>query len=279
MKQLIICADMEGASGIFDRNRSWNWNGGDDWRNFGRNCITSDVLSICNAAVDFGISGILLYDGHFAGNPEFNVLLDRLPKIVRVFDVPNRCFDWRRIRGQAEQKPFGLITVGQHARYGTEDAYFPHTIQSPPIKNFCFNGKHIAEIGSAALSFHDVRYLANIGCQASMREALELSERVITIPVKDKKQKWEPSPEETYPLIYNGVLKALNQAECAKGIDLEPPFNFSMEACDGYVFDTNVEISWKGSVAAYKAEWAAPSVEIGIELFNNVRSLIRKACG
>ena len=124
MTQLIVCADMEGASGIFDYNRSWYWNGGDDWRNYGRECITSDVLAVCTAAVDFGIDEILLYDGHFAGNPEFNVLLDKLPKVVRIFDVPNRCFDWRRIRGQAEQEPFGLITVGQHARNGTENWNF-----------------------------------------------------------------------------------------------------------------------------------------------------------
>ena len=82
---------MEGASGIFEYNHSWNLNGGDDWRSYGRECITSDVLAVCTAAVDFGIADILLYDGHFAGNPEFNVLLDKLPKSVRVFDIPNRC--------------------------------------------------------------------------------------------------------------------------------------------------------------------------------------------
>jgi len=36
MKQLIIYADMEGASGIFDDNLSWLMNGGDDWRKYGR---------------------------------------------------------------------------------------------------------------------------------------------------------------------------------------------------------------------------------------------------
>lgn len=69
MKQLILYADMEGASGIFENNQSWNWNGEEDWRKYGRDCITSDALAICNAAVDFGIDDILLYDGHFAGNP------------------------------------------------------------------------------------------------------------------------------------------------------------------------------------------------------------------
>jgi len=277
MRQLIIVADMEGASGIFDENRSWNWNGGDDWREYGRECITSDALAVVNAAIDFGIDDILLYDGHFAGNPEFNIILEKLPSIVRVFNVLNRCFDWRRIRGQAEQNPFGIITFGQHARFGEKNAYFDHTIQSPPIKNLFWNGIHIAEIGSAVLSFHNVPYLANIGCAASMREALELSDKIVTIPIKDMTKSWEPSPQETYPIIYNGVMKALRNAENATCIPFDGgPHNFSMELCDGYVFDTTANINWKGAVGKTKAEWEAPSVEIGLELFNCVRGLLRE---
>jgi len=276
MKQLIVYADMEGASGIFDRNRSWNWNGQDDWRNYGRACITSDTLAVCAAAVDFGMDDILLYDAHWAGNPEYNIMLEKLPNIVRVFDVPNRCMYWRRIRGQAAQNPFGIITLGQHARYGEPDAYFPHTIQSPPIKRFYANGLHIAEIGSAVLNFDNTPYLANIGCQASMKEALELSQRIITIPVKDKQRSWEPSPEETYPMIYDGVMQALKSANQAKTVELEPPYLFSMELCDGFAFNCDIELSWKGAIRTNTAAWTAPSLEIGLELFHNVRALITK---
>jgi len=277
MKQLIIYADMEGASGIFDANRSWNWNGGDDWEKYGRDCITSDTLAVCNAAMDFGIDDILLYDGHFAGNPEFNIKLEKLPPIVRVFDVINRCFDWRRIRGQAAQNPYGVITVGQHARYGEPNAYFPHTIQSPPIKNIYVNGLHVAEIGSAVLNFTDTPYLANIGCQASMKEALELSWDIVTIPVKDKSKNWEPSPAETYPLIYDGTIKALESAKKAKVPNIEPPYLFSMELCKGYSFDVNTSLSWQGSFSKGKAEWAAPNLMIGFELFNCVRDAIMRS--
>lgn len=276
MKQLIIFADMEGASGIFERNRSWNWNGGDEWREFGRDCITSDVLAVCNAAIHFGIDDILLYDGHFAGNPEFNIKLEMLPKTVRVFDTPNREFWWRRIRGQVEWNPFGLITIGQHARYGEEKAYFPHTIQSPPIKGLFLNGVHIAEIGMAVLSFTGTPYLANIGCQASMREALELSDRIVTVPVKDKAKGWEPSPQETHPLIYNGVIKALENAKNAKTVELNPPYEFRMDLCEGYAYDISASFSWKGSFDNTTAYWSAPDVPIGLELFNHVREKIMK---
>ena len=82
-KQLIVVADMEGASGIFESNRSACWHeelhpDHTLWRTYGRKCITSDVLAVCNAAVDSGIEDILLYDEHFAGCEEFNVELDKL---------------------------------------------------------------------------------------------------------------------------------------------------------------------------------------------------------
>ncbi len=114
-KQLILISDMEGASGIFDGDGTQLINGSDDWRIQGREKMTSDVLAVCEAAEEFGIDEILYYDAHYAGNPESNVLLDKLPCNVRLVDTPDRCFYWRRIRGQAEIQPFGLITLGQHA--------------------------------------------------------------------------------------------------------------------------------------------------------------------
>jgi D-aminopeptidase len=133
-KQIVIIADMEGASGIFDGNRDAVIHGSSLWREYGKKCITSDVLAVCQAANECEIDEILIYDEHFAGEPEYNIIIDELPENIKLFNTWNRCFDWRRIRGQADLELFGLITVGQHARYGEPNAYFPHTIQSPPIK-------------------------------------------------------------------------------------------------------------------------------------------------
>ena len=172
MKQLIVIADMEGASGIFDANREACrheelYPQYKLWRAYGRPCITSDVLAVCNAAVDAGIDDILLYDMHFAGCTESNVELDKLPACVRVFDLPNRETLWDRIRGQAAMEPYGIITVGQHARNGEANAYFPHTIHTPPIESFFINGIHVAEIGESVMCFYGVPYIANIGSQRS----------------------------------------------------------------------------------------------------------------
>jgi hypothetical protein len=110
-----------------------------------------------------------------------------------------------------------------------------------------------------------------------MREALELSDKIVTIPVKDMAKDWKPSPHETYPIIYDGVMKALRNAENATDIPFEDgSHRFSMELCDGYIFDTNINISWKGTINKTKAEWEAPSIEMGLELFNYVRALLRE---
>lgn len=275
-KQLIVISDMEGASGIFDNNREWLKNGEKAWREHGREKMTSDILAVCEAANEFGIDEILYYDAHFAGNPEFNVIVERLPSNVTLFDVPDRCFFWRRIRGQAQMNPFGIITVGQHARYGEENAYFAHTIQSPPIKAFWLNGMHIAEIGMAVLSFQEVPYIANIGCAASRKEAQELSDNVTHISVKDKSKNWEPDIEETYTIIKEGVLKALKKANQAKGVEIYPPYRFRLELCEGYCYEEADIISWKGTFGNNEAVWEAPSVEIGLEIFDYVRERIRK---
>ena len=273
-KQLIICTDMEGASGIFEKNYRAMIHGTEEWRSEGRECMTSDVLAVCEAANEFGIDEILIYDGHFAGDPEHNIILEKLPTNVRIFDTPDRCFWWRRIRGQAQWEPYGIITVGQHARYGEKDAYFPHTIQSPPIERILLNGIHIAEIGHAVLNFQGVKYIANVGCKASMKEAKELSETVATIAIKDKAKGWEPSPKETYPIVKSGVLEALRNIENAHSANIEPPYEFSMTLIEGYRYEIPDKISWKGYFNKSEAFWEAPNIEIGLELFNFVREFI-----
>jgi D-aminopeptidase len=273
-KQIIVYADMEGASGIFDYNGNAVIHGSSLWREYGKKCITSDVLATCQAANECEIDEIVIYDGHFAGNPEYNIIVEELPNNIKLSDTMNRCFDWRRIRGQADLEPFGLITVGQHARYGELNAYFPHTIQSPPIKALYVNDKNIAEIGMCAYSFLGIKYIANIGCAASMAEAKEISQKVTCISVKDKKNKWEPNYFETFSIIKENIIGAIKDIENKEKIEINEPCIFKMEICNNFILKKPGKISWKGTFSENEAYWEAPSVEIGFELFNYVRDCI-----
>jgi D-aminopeptidase len=273
-KQIIIYADMEGASGIFEQNANSIIHGSNLWKQYGRKCITSDVLAVCQAANKCNIDEIMLYDGHYAGDPEYNVITEELPANVKLFDTEDRRFYWRRIRGQAIWQPFGLITVGQHARNGETNAYFPHTIQSPPIKALFLNERNISEIGICAYNFCGTKYIANIGCAASMTEAKEVTSTVECISVKDKSVNWKPSYTETFSIIEEKVITAIKDIDNKRTIEIEEPFLFSLEIYENYKFDTSIELSWKGKITEQKAYWEAPNVEMGIELFDYVRNCI-----
>lgn len=282
MKQLIVVADMEGASGIFDSNKEACWH--EEiykqkalWRTYGRSCITSDVLAVCNAAIDMGIDDILLCDMHFAGCSESNIELDRLPSNVRLFDLPNREIWWNRIRGQSITEPYGIVTVGQHARNGEANAYFPHTICTPPIESFFINGIHVAEIGESVMCFSGVPYIANIGCAASHKEALELSPNVSCITVKDKASQWEPAPEETYSLIYTGMLDALKDYQNKTAYPHSSSYVCELQLTDSYYFDVSDDFPWKGSFNAGTAKWEAHDIETALSLFWRVHDYIKKA--
>lgn len=280
MKQLIVIADMEGASGIFDSNKEACWHEemypqGTLWRTQGRACITSDVLAVCNAAVDMGIEDILLYDMHFSGCSEYNVMLEKLPPQVRVFDLELRGTDWGRIRGQSATYPYGIVTVGQHARNGEPDAYFAHTIHTPPIESFWINGIHVAEIGESVMCFSGVPFIANVGCAASHKEAMELSSAVSCITVKDKKAGWEPSPEETYPIIYDGIKKALNDYQRKAAYPEQEIYLCKMYLTDGYHFESPENFSWKGNFTRQCAVWETHDIQTALNLFGEVHKYIK----
>lgn len=281
MKQLIVVADMEGASGIFESNyeacrHEEMYPKNTLWRSYGRACITSDVLAVCNAAADMGIDDILLYDMHYAGCRESNIELDKLPSTVRLFDLPDRSIMWSRIRGQAAMEPFGLVTVGQHARNGEANAYFAHTIHTPPIQSFYINGIHVAEIGESVMCFCDVPYLANVGCAASHREALELSPDVTCITVKDKLRKWEPTPEETYPIIYEGITAAIKDYKNKTAYPHSDRCICELNLTEEYRFRAPDSFPWKGEFKDRSAVWESHDIETALSLFWRLHDYIEK---
>ena len=124
-------------------------------------------------------------------------------------------------------------------------------------------------------NFLGIKYIANIGCMASMAEAKEISQKITCIAVKDKKEKWELKYSETFSIIKENTIKAINDIINKEKIETEEPCKFKMELCDDYIFEEPEKISWKGTFLEKEAFWEAPSVEIGFELFNYIRNCIR----
>jgi D-aminopeptidase len=283
-KQLYILADLEGASQISDTNRKAMWYGSELWHKEGRGFITSDVKAVCEAAFEFGIDQIIINDEHDLGNKEPNLLVGELPGNVTVLKRPTLP---GKARKSFKSDPFGMVFVGQHARYGG-GGFAPHTIQSPPIAEIAVNGIPMGEIGLELAMFVGVPLLANIGEEASCREAAELCPRVVSIPVKDLEKNWFPTAAETYPLIKQGVLKALRQRDHADALHIRPPFEFSMKVTETHFFDSQHTrgLGWlskffffyiyKGKLNETSASWRSKTIVSGIYTVHMLRSLIRK---
>jgi hypothetical protein len=124
-------------------------------------------------------------------------------------------------------------------------------------------------------SFCGTKYIANIGCAASMIEAKEISRTVTCIPVKDKKNKWEPHYSETFPIIKENVVIAIKVIKNKQVIEIAPPLKFQMGIYDNYKFNFPDDLPWKGSFLEKESYWEAHSIEMGLEIFNFVRNYIK----
>ncbi len=232
-KQLYILCDMEGASQISPENRQAMHYGSDLWQKEGRGFVTSDVKAVCEAANEFGIEEIIINDEHDYGNREPNLFVDQLPHNVRMVRRPHMPNTPRKM---VQKNPYGIIIVGQHARYGG-GGFAPHTIQSPPIAEVTLNGLSVGETGLELALFMDVKFLAVIGEEAAVKEARELCPNVITVPVKSLEKNWFPSAQENYSTIKEKVFQSLYQREEADSFHLDPPYQFSLKPTENYYFD------------------------------------------
>jgi D-amino peptidase len=283
-KQLYILCDLEGASQISPENRQAMRHGSDLWQKEGRRFVTSDVKAVCEAAKEFGIEEIVINDEHDYGNREPNLLVDQLPGNIRMVRRPHMPNTPRKM---VQKDPYGIIIVGQHARYGG-GGFAPHTIQSPPIAEVMLNGLSVGETGLELALFMDVKFLAIIGEEAAVKEASALCPNVVTVPVKSLEKNWFPSAQENYPTIKEKVLHSLRQRENADSFHLDPPYQFSLKPTEEFYFDPEKRflLRWlanyyffrmyKGRMEPRLATWETKKIISGLYGLQITRLYMRK---
>jgi len=282
-KQLYILCDLEGASGISPANRKAMHHGSEEWRSEGRAFVTSDIRAVCEAANDFGIDEIIIEDEHDNGKREPNLLVTDLPRNARVLRRPHLPGKARKaVRGQ----PYGMVFVGQHAMAGG-GGFAAHTI-CPQIGAVTLNGVRVGEIGLEMAMFMDVPLLAVVGEEAAIAEAKTLSPHVVGIAVKSLERNWFPAADETREAIRRRTLEALRSQDQPTGLRLAPPYRFTMEPADGYVFDPDkkMPLRWLarlfyfgiygGRLTAREASWETRTVLRGIWALHSSRAFLRK---
>ena len=112
-------------------------------------------------------------------------------------------------------------------------AIWPEDIQS-----IILNVRSIGEISMEVHNFKDMPYIANIGCAASHDEALGLSRSISCIAVKDKAKKFEPTYEEAYSIIYDGVRSALKEYDEMECCTYTGFCEFAVNLCEGFFCGT-----------------------------------------
>jgi hypothetical protein len=129
--------------------------------------------------------------------------------------------------------------------------------------------------------------LAVVGEEAAIAEAKALCPRVVGIPVKSLEKDWFPSADETRPAIRRGVLDALHARSNGGGLNLEPPYRFTLAPSEGYVFDSQKKMLLcrltrfffrvvGGQLREQEASWETKTVLRGLYALHCARVFLRK---
>jgi hypothetical protein len=73
-----------------------------------------------------------------------------------------------------------------------------------------------------------------------------------------------PDYSETFSIIKENVIKAINDIENKETIEVDELCLFKMEICDNFIFKKPEKISWKATFYDKEAYWETPTVEIGL---------------
>lgn len=178
--------DMEGTSGLFEREQTWYWEPGvrKEVAEAGRQLLMADVNSAVKAALDAGAEAVIVCDTHGGGG---NI---RIPEMLTDPRVTYHGRS-RAPHGAGQRWMPGLDTAdvlmlpGHHAKAGTPGAFLPHTWQLD-WADFQINGQSVGEMGIEACyaGYWDVPTVMMQGDETACREAEAFFPGVVTAAVK-----------------------------------------------------------------------------------------------
>jgi len=210
--------DFDGAAGIFTRELSWWWepNVRPEVAAQARELMTADANSASRAALEAGVTELIVCDTHHGGG-------NLLPN--KVFKDPRLSYQFRSVAMEngrrrwmpgLDQSFAGIMLPGHHAKPGTAGSFLPHN-NTREWADFTINGQSVGEIGvEACYAGHwDVPLIFVQGDEAACAEAQEQFPGVVTAAVK-----WARSPElctgleleEAYRLTAEKVAEAVAKA-------------------------------------------------------------------
>ena len=215
--KLFMLWDMEGTSGLFNREQAWYWDKGvsKETMQEGLELITADVNSAAKAALDAGVDELIICDTHHGGNniiPEKLISDPRITFLPRSAGMENGKMRW--MPGLDEETD-GFLVMAHHAKAGTEGAFLPHA-QSLDWADFRINDLSVGEIGieSCYAGYWNIPTIMMSGDRAGCKEAEAQYPGIVTAEVKHSVT-WEkaegPDPEAARKLVAEKVKEAVKK--------------------------------------------------------------------
>lgn len=254
--KIMICADMEGISGVV------NWEqvspGEPEYPRFQR-IMTDEVNAAIEGAFDAGAQEVVVADGHAGG---YNLLIEALDPRVRLNSGNSAPF----AMVQGINASFnGAIFIGYHACAGSKHAVLDHTWSSARVANVWLNQKLVGEIGlNAAVCGHfGVPVLMVSGDQTACGEAKEL---LGAISVAVVKQATSRTSAECLPLevsqrmVCEAAAKAVGQLSTGQSPDpLQPqePITMRIELVNALMADQASRLPGASRLDGRRIEFSA----------------------
>lgn len=209
--------DMEGASGLYDKERIWYWDPGvpEQMQIEGCELLTADVNSAALAAFEAGVDSLIICDTHHGGN---NIIPEKLLSDPRIKFLPRSVGlengKWRWMPGLNETVD-AFMVMGHHAKPGTEGSFLHHA-QSLDWADIRINGVSVGEIGieSCYAGNWNIPVIMVQGDEATCIEAEELLPGIVTAVVKHavSYEKAEgPDPQAARDLTARKVKEAIDK--------------------------------------------------------------------
>lgn len=207
--KIFIVADIEGAVGISKRSQCYFMK--PDFQ-YGRRCLTEDVNSVVQGAIEAGADGIVVRDTHETGQ---NIIKENLHSGVEyIGGQPERPFPILGDPGGADL----VFLVASHARSGSPGGFFPHTFFGG-FSEVRINGSPVGEafIYAATLSEWGIPIAFNSGDTQAIRESLSIMPWLKTVEVPKEDEYYSVPEAEERILALRERLRA-GAFEAVKGI-------------------------------------------------------------
>jgi D-amino peptidase len=203
--KLLICADMEGITGVV------NWDhvtfGKDGYQRF-RKMMTADVNAAIAGALQAGVEDILVSDGH---DTKTNILIEELDPHARLNSGTHS--PYMMVQG-IEEGVDCVFFIGHHPRAGAQGALLGHTMSARVVGGVWLNERSVGEIGiyASICGHYGVPVLLVSGEQAACDEGVDWIPGVATVPVK-KASSFQSAdclpPARTHEMIRTAARQAI----------------------------------------------------------------------